>query len=476
MNLELKSKLVEPYAWVSVQTPSTRITTLQALNAADGHHVVRLPPGSKLQILVTVVAKVGSRFEVVGSVRAVPSPFADLRFVSAPLRRVNKSTLTITEDSTTRSVSCELLSIWRAVEPPQKQRAQDENGLQQTVAACVDGTETTSLAYGFPFLKRVFFAGGRPVGCGLWQRYCDRAVILTGFTGTADDASFAELDNLLAVSLQGCTGVYTKERVDDRGIVETLFGVNNDCDDQSATVCALCLALLTEPTKPDMSKLSGRVLHHLRSTYTSCAVVVGFARSPSAADTSKPFGHAWAAVLRREGTFGKGDLHVEPTAPMAPRAVDKGRMNRVMNSSAYDARSAACLAVMQALKIKGNRVVGTRAVENWFYGQPLSATTPVAHYMWPRNSRAPTWLELLTEPVTRQPPQSLTLPEAIDPDELHHLPDRTLHVPTGYHVVTPQTPAVKAPPGWVGVVAKSPQLPLGPNDVVVDAFNVMTFV
>ena len=87
----------------------------------------------------------------------------------------------------------------------------------------------------------------------------------------------------------------------------------------------------------------------------------------------------------------------------------------------------------------GNRIVGTRIAEHSFYKAPVWAASGRHQYVWGKTNVVP-WLAMLTEPASRQPPAPVPTAGLVDPDELHHLPNRLKHVPVNYHVVTRRTP------------------------------------
>lgn len=453
------SGLVDPVLWVSRRFGRLRSTSLEPLSE-------RVASAGAEEVLITIMCRpsAGASYEVSGSQRFVRAPFSDhavpvspdraarvVRLQASPLVISAHGPVTITPPGT------------HIVVPLRSQAAQDQQGLVQRFAACPDGTSLTPLCYGHPFLKRVWFAGARPVASGLWSRYVARAVALTGNAEMPSSLSPGELDMLLAVSLQGCTGVYCKERADDRGPVDIKFGENSDCDDEAVSVCALVLALLAEPPRAS----DDPVLCHLRAHYVSAAVVCGLARSPTA-PTKEPFGHSWAVVLRRPNDVA-GGLHVEPTAPMTPtpRTWDKARWPLVLPSDAYTARSAVCLERMKEQELKGNRVVGVRQVEARFYGAPVTVMTPDRQFIWPTGTAA--WHAVISGAVVSPPAEPRP---GRDPDELHHLPDRTRQLPPGYSRVDPAVP-FRAPPTWLGMVA----LPLvGADGVQVDPFSRVAFV
>lgn len=461
--------LSNPLVWLSIRTSAgTRHTQLFSPAQLRAY----VPPPCA-EVLVTVVAVFNKRYEVVGTQRYTPVHFHDLGAV-APLVRVTGESHILGTDAVTRRATI-FPPIHMVAEPRRAAQVPQQNGtLYQMVAATADGTVTTPLLFGNPFLKRAWFADQMPVRVGLWQRYVDRAVILSGFNGSVAAASKITLDILLATTLQGCTGVYDKERIDDRSTVDLTFGENCDCDDQAATCCALALAVMHEhgAVGVAMSSVARAVLDHLLQHYRSAAVVVGKARSPTNPG-SPPFGHAWAVLTAAEGRFTRGALHVEPTAPMTQHTPDQSVFTRVYSTDEYNKRSAACLALMKQQNISGNRLVGVRVARPEFYSHPCTAATPSHMYVWPKHGAAP-WLSLIASEVQPPPPQPTH--GRVDPDELHHLPNRAVHIPPNYHRVTAATPRLHAPHDWVGLVAAPLHGPVTSDVQVVDSFNVIRFV
>lgn len=459
----------EAYAWVSWRTGHTQHTTLLHLT---GGAIAFSERSAVDSILITIVRRDGSQFVPVGSARFKRSSFvdADAKPSVVPLRVVSGSKMIIVDTPDTIQAPI----MWRAETATKPQRRQDYNGLYQTEAATADGIENTSLAWGHPWLKAgPWFAGGQPHGKGLWQRYVDRALILTGFAGDWETLTLTELDMLLAVALQGCTGVYNKERVDDRKPEDLFFGTNGDCDDQSVSVAALANTLLAEPCNR-RSCLATKLHQHLQSQYAEAAVIVGLARSPTNPKT-RPFGHSWAALLRAPGQFAAA-LHVEPTAPMTPLCNgtwSNARWPRVYPSSEYNRQSALCKQAMVKAKIRGNRLVGVRVAQPEFYGIPCTATTKDGQYHWPKTTKVP-WLEMIRPGVTLEPPKRQPLPPGPDPNELHHLPDRTVHVPINYNKPKHNV-ALMQPKRWLGV-AYAELDKSAPGCKIVDSFNVLKFV
>ncbi|MGB0547716.1 MAG: hypothetical protein ACPGR8_01165 [Limisphaerales bacterium] len=423
-------------------------------------------------ILITIVKRDGAQFVPVGTARFTKASFADTAGTreQVPLRTVNGSQMIIVD---TRETIEGPLS-WVADKVGKKQVAQDAPGLYQTHVSPADGIENESLAWGHPWLKcGPWFAGGRPAASGLWKRYVGRALILTGYSGQWNTLTPTEMDLLLAVGLQGCTGVYDKERVDDRKPEDLYFGTNGDCDDQSVSVAALAEALLAEPCPP-ANDVASALHHHLQSQYSEAAIIVGLARSPTN-PSAKPFGHSWAALLRGPGEFAAA-LHLEPTAPMTPlcrKDWSSVRWPKVLTSTEYNARSARCKEVMVKRGIHGNRLVGVRIAEPEYYGIPCTATTKTGQYHWPKTTQVP-WLTMIRPGVTLEPPQLLPRPSGPDPDPLHHLPDRTKHIPINYNRLPKRTKLMQ-PKQWLGV-AYAPLNKSASACKVVDSFCVLQFV
>lgn len=463
--------LQDVYVWLTYE-PQEQERVTQLLPVAT-FATFRMPHVRKA--LLTFVAFKKGRFEIVGSQRYTTKGFVDLG--TQPLVRVLSANVQFGQDATTRQITVQAPYPLQAL-PVAASAPQDTGHMMQHVAATPDGTETVNLAFGHPFLKRPWFAGCQPIASGLWQRYCMRAKVLTGYRGDITSASRADLDILLAVALQSCTGIYEAERVDDRGIVDLTFGQNNDCDDEATTCCALFLALQFEysqlrPCLLRQSVLSVSLLFHCLKHYTACAVVVGYATSPTNPD-GKPFGHAWAVLQSREGVFDQTCLHIEPTAPMTTNT-PSAQFSRVYLSSDYNKRAAEFKRVAIKTNLRGNRIVGTRVAERTFYRAPIWAVSANHQYVWPKNTSTLYWLDLLLTKVTRAPPHAISTHGRSDPDELHHMPNRVYDVPTGYHLV--QNANIEDPPDtWQGVVAVNPRGPLPKHCMVVDSFNIMQFV
>ena len=470
------------YAWVTYGTGyDDQQTSLVHLR----RNVICDVPRNATTILITIIQRPKSKssFTVLGNARFMGDTFTDTTNTSTiKLRRLMKNSMTI-EDV---GIKIKAPLGWNGVVVTKKQQRQDKEGLYQTVAACADGIENVTLSYGHPYLKcGPWFAGKIPVRSGLWDRYVARAIILSGFTGTMEDIQCCELDLLLAVAVQGCTGVYEQEREDDRSIEELTFGTNADCDDQAATCASLVEALLHENVREEPQTLGDLIHMHLRHHYEEAAIIVGNARSPTNPPNSKPFGHAWAAILRKKGTFA-GALHIEPTAPMSTLTADgfdkriynQSRWARLFDSNTYNVHSKRCADLMVKKKISGNRIVGVRVAERHFYGHPCMAMTKSHLYEWPKTVRTP-WLDMI------MPGVHLTSPFAVrqtgaNPKELHHLPDRLNpnHLPVGYHQFNPGSP-ITAPTHWLGVVSSTVMLNNGkvtPHTVVIDPFQIMHYI
>ena len=420
------------------------------------------------RVLFTVVKpskKYG--FEIVGSAafEAGKPGFVD----RAMLRRVDAKRLVISNNGTAAVAGAAGYRA-RPVTSPGSQRSQSSGGLTQQMAAITDATVgTVSLRNGHPLLGWPWFAGGRPVGSGLWDRYAARAAIVTGYTGGRDGpVNAAAADALLAVTLQGVAGVYCAERADDRGSVDILFGVNGDCDDESATACALAIAARDEPVARASSALGTALLARLRE-YAEPALVVGRAHDPKHMNGNS-FGHCWAVLLAAPGTVG-GGLHLECTSPMVrAAAAASGAFSRVLDHTEYNRR----LAAARERRPAGNMIVGARRFDRRYYLAPTTLTTATAQYIFPKGTA--NWADHLagTETPPAIPPPA-TLPTT-STAVLHHSPNRadSAHTPRGYNSV-PTRPVV-ADDGWLGIVTAPLGAPPPDTAVVVDPFNVMDFV
>ena len=75
-----------------------------------------------------------------------------------------------------------------------------------------------------------------------WVSYVFSACFLLGYSTGFDTDEKMQL--LLAVALQRAAGCYTLEEIDDRGPTEVCFGMDEDCDGQSASVALFANALL----------------------------------------------------------------------------------------------------------------------------------------------------------------------------------------------------------------------------------------
>lgn len=447
--------LDDPYAFV------TSAGRTQCAKLVNSRVACAAPLGD--DVLVTVISRGGGqRFEVSGS--ALFTRAADPA-APAPCRmyRVNASSLKITQAP----------GALRAVPPPGfaeaprpgSQHSQHEGGLCQRWAATTDGTVTTTLTGGHCMLASPWFAGGRPVGSGLWQRYVDRAVIVTELGAGRAPTDKATLDALLAVTLQAVAGVYDRERADDRGCVDIKFGRNSDCDDEAVSACALAVAAKAEHAhRAHLSPTAKAVLGHLKTAYGTPVLIAGNARDPKHISKA-PFGHCWAALLVAGSSSFRGALHIEATAPMVPTPVPSPR---VMQLDAYNQALATCNQRRKALGLKGNAIVGARVLDRRFYTQAIAAYTATAMYTWPGT---PAWTDVLAgghEPtaVARQggghPP--------------HHRPDRTRHFPDTYNPVPPRHCRVAAPAGWLGILSANLDAKADDPSTVVDPFNVMIYV
>lgn len=308
------ASLVDPYVFV---TSGGHTHCAKMINGTA--KTVSLNGGT---VLITVVSRAkNQRFEVTGSAlfeRAGAGHAEDAGAAPCRVYRVNASTLKITKAPGTLRV----VPPHGFVEAPRpaNQHSQHEGGLCQHWAATTDGTITTSLVNGHCMLSSPWYAGGEPVRSGLWQRYVDRAVIVTALGAGGAPTGRGELDALLAATLQGAAGIYDRERADDRGCVDIKFGRNSDCDDEAVSACGLAVAARNEHVGGvTLSSTARAVLNHLKNQYTTPVLIAGYARDPKHMEKEE-FGHCWAALLKTDGTF-KGALHVEATAPMAPTAV-----------------------------------------------------------------------------------------------------------------------------------------------------------
>lgn len=443
------------------------------------------------QVLLTLVEKgpKPDQWFIVGSARLFPPSgiFVDMGLNQpssaskpVPLRRVNARSLTIENVS----AAVQAPSFWGTEIRHSHQARQDAKGLHQDVAACADGTCNVTLTYGHPWLKcGPWFAGRAPAQSGLWERYVQRALLLTGFKGLDNtDKSFStigkcELDLLLAVALQAPTGIYQQERADDRKCEELTFGTNGDCDDQACTVAALIDALIAEDVQTPLTQFSNHLHKHLKDNYCEAAVMVGFARKPSNLNAA-PFGHSWACVTRSKGNFAKA-LHVEPTAPLTCLSSDcydaerhnPTRWPLVYSNNEYNRLSSLCFDRMKELKVNANRLVGVRKAETSFYGAPCTATTRDAQYTWPRSFKTP-WLAVIRPGHSVVNPQKSPL-MGQDPKELHHLPNRLMpqHLPIGYNQINFST-KVDCLENACGFVYGPLQKPAKAH-CVVDPFNIL---
>lgn len=418
-------------------------------------------------VLITVVSRAkNQRFEVTGSAlfrRAGAGGAGDADAAPCCMYRVNASALKITKAPGTLRV----VPPYGFVEAPRpaNQHSQHEGGLCQHWAATTDGTITTSLVNGHCMLSSPWYAGGEPVRSGLWQRYVDRAVIVTALgAGRAAPTKREELDALLAATLQGAAGIYDRERADDRGCVDIKFGRNSDCDDEAVSACGLAVAAMDEHVGGvTLSSTARAVLNHLKKQYTTPVLIAGYARDPKHM-AKDPFGHCWAALLKTDGTF-KGALHVEATAPMAPTAVQSPR---VMDLDTYNKALAICNERSAAIGIKGNAIVGTRVFDPRFYTKAVAAYTARRMYTWPDE---PAWDKVLAG--NHEPTAVKATGEKHPP---HHRPDRRSHIPDTYNRVSAASSRVAAPPGWLGIVSANLDAQAEDTATVVDPFNVMIYV
>lgn len=450
------------YVWCTTADADlgNAVTTLIA---STGPQVTIASPAAR--VLFTVVrASEKYGYEIVGSAafEAGAPGFVD----RATLRRVDAKRLVISNNGRAAVAGAAGYTA-RPVTAPAAQRSQSIGGLTQQTAAIADATVgTVSLGNGHPLLGWRWFAGGRPVGSGLWDRYAARAAIVTGYTGgRGAPATDAAADALLAVTLQGVAGVYYTERADDRGSVDILFGVNSDCDDESATACAMAIAARDEPVAHASTALGTALLARLRE-YAEPALVVGRAKDPKHMSGSS-FGHCWAVLLKTPGTPA-GGLHLECTSPMVPpTAGTTGVFTRALAHEVYNTR----LAAAREVRPTGNMIVGARLFDPRYYLAPTTLTTASAQYIFPGGTAA--WGEHL---AGSQKPPKKAKPTKAPPAVLHHSPNRAdpTHTPREYN--QPPATTVEADDRWLGIVTAPLDAPPPASAVVIDPFNIMDLV
>ena len=387
-----------------------------------------LAPDSK--VLVTAIRRGTEKHEFVIAGSAIGTLSKGANDASAAKHRMVRANGAAcpTISNGTATISAALLDFRQTV----NSKTVKEDPLYEFRVCPADGVNTWDLSYGHPSLQDVWFAGGNPVSSGLWDRYVHRACILMGLNIEAitdalltDDKSIA---CIASVALQSCTGYYENERSDDRGAADLLFGQNIDCDDQSATVCALFYALKQEQ-QPSSNRVC-EVIRHYVIGFEEAVVVLGMARNPSKPKTSKPFGHAWAALLRSPGDFNSA-LHIEATAPLVVNApaILLAESTRVFDCDTYN------LAMARVYEehpdLKSLYLVGVRICEEHFYDDVCYAVSNTAQYMWPQSGSKINWVKTITGNADLVHPQPRSRVGPV-PDGFFHKPNRLVHLPVGF--------------------------------------------
>jgi len=101
-----------------------------------------------------------------------------------------------------------------------------------------------------------------------WVSYVFSACFLLGYSSGNDMESEETMQLLLAVALQRAASCYTLEKIDDRGPTEICFGMDEDCDGQSASVALFANALIALDPELALSVQSRgyQVAGHLRKS------------------------------------------------------------------------------------------------------------------------------------------------------------------------------------------------------------------
>ena len=194
-----------------------------------------------------------------------------------------------------------------------------------------------------------------------WDTYCKAATLLLG--GNTDN-----LDIFLATALQRGAGHYEPEEIDDRGAAEITLCCSQDCDGQATSVALFANMMICHA--PDVQVEYRSLLDYLCKHFKEAAVITGYARAPRKGETSKPFGHAWAALIRH-GAPANAPLHncllLEATAPISPVPGTHGGV--IVNATATAREKLARAKAPRAKQI----VVGVREFLPWYYGKLWNA-------------------------------------------------------------------------------------------------------
>ena len=224
-----------------------------------------------------------------------------------------------------------------------------------------------------------------------WLSYYESATMLADMNG--GKGAFERLDRRikLAVVLQRAATSYTLEKIDDRGPTSLTFGLNDDCDGQSAEVAVFAnqmiryngvLAAKIGPG-PQTALLESLLVGYQRAGMMFC-----FATSPVGGKNSQQFGHAVCVLIRRDAEpdhILRGGLLVEATGPTSTlRNTEPGGLaNGLIANDLCNERTGA---VREMLARAGNQdspvqiVGGIRQRYDWFYGEVLAVILDDAIY------------------------------------------------------------------------------------------------
>ena len=225
--------------------------------------------------------------------------------------------------------------------------------------------------------------------CRRWMSYYHSAKLLADMNG--GDGAFERLDPRirLAVVLQRTATSYTLEKVDDRGPTSLTFGLNDDCDGQSAEVAVFANQLIRYNAVL-AAKLAGAPQALLESilAYRRAGMMFCYATSPLKGKGTKQFGHAVAVLIHRDATADhilRGGLLVEATGPTSPlRNTEPGGLDAgLIANDLCNERTAAVRTTLDAAGNKNSAVQivgGIRQRYDWYYNDVLAVILDDAVY------------------------------------------------------------------------------------------------